>query len=415
MIPSLMSGESKTSLPREDFDDSEGSTILDELRRSLKHMYLSEIRENYLVFKLPERYSCCKSHSGYDVSEEVELGQGAFGRVRAINGEVVCKQFFESLNFYHELFWCELIALAKIRNSSGDGERLLTPLTACVPCKQLFFKRYSRSLKDFEEWTPQVVGQMVSEFRELYSAVMFLNEKCGIMHSDISVDNILVEEAPVGLGKLYLTDFGVCALHSANPVTDAVIKSKKGRVVSRISSERSVFSLSKDAYKPCLILARCYAHTLTENPEAHDEFIIHSSTAAKIDVICLGNCLLTCIEKILDVHNVNPIETFRDMYLDFCDSSTYYLLLLSSRVVITQFLSTIWDVQVTANIDAHGICPSLSLRETHRRLFKNWCAAYLKLVQRCCSVASIQAVSCGELKDLFIKLLDSDVFTIENV
>lgn len=377
-------------------------------------MYLSEIRENYVVFKLPDRYSSCKSHSGYEISEEeVELGQGSFGRVKALNAEVVRKQFWESLNFYHELFWCELIALAKIRNSSLEGERLLTPLTACVSCKQLFFKRYSRSLKDFEEWSPDVVEQLVSEFEQLHSAVIFLNEKCGILHSDISVDNILMEDAPGGLGRLYITDFGVCALHSANPVTDAVIKSKKGRVVSRISSERSVFSLSKDAYKPCLVLARCYAQTLTENPDLHEEFIIHSSAARKIDVICLGNCLLTCIEKILDVNNVNPIETFRDRYLDFCDSSTYYLLLLSSRVVITQFLSTIWTIQVTFNIDTHGICPSLSLRETHRRLFKNWCAAYLKLVHKCCSVESIRAVSCTRLRDIFVKLLDSDVFTVD--
>lgn len=408
-----MSGDSKSYVDLDTVVDR--GTLLCDLKKSYNHVSLFEVKPNYLVFKLPERYSNCDSHREFAPVDNFELGRGSFGRVSAYNSEVVCKQFWESSGFYHELFWCDLISLTKIRHPTYRDVRIVSPITACVPCKQIFFKRYSRSLRDFDAWRPGIVRHLVSEFEQLYLAVYFLNEKCGIMHSDISTDNILVDESRGGM-RLYLTDFGVCSLHDGNPVTDVAIKTRKGHMAARVSSERSVFSISKDAYKPCAVLARCYVHMCSgaRRREA-DEFLIHSATAIKIDVICLGVCLLMCLEKILDANQVQPLETFRDRFLDHCDSTTYYLQLLSPRIVLTQFLCTLWNISFSIRIDGQGVCQSVSLKDEHRRLFKKWNAAYLKLLEQSCTIESVSALNFEELKRLFIKLLGSDGFMLESV
>lgn len=389
-------------------------TILDEMSALSRYIHLDEIVDQTLFFKLPNRYRICTHPPEAPLETQAVLGEGTFGVVRGISRAHVSKSFIDGESFYQELIAGDLVAVAKMMHPGFSGLAVITPVTACAICKEIFYPRYTGSLAAHRVWEGAQVASLVTEFEALLEAVNFLHSKCGMFHSDISVENILVRQDsnPVSFGSLVLADLGVFAFHSASPAQDVGIKSQRGKILFNLVSEKTYFEICKDTFKPAAVLARCYVNIMHCPRDEGEALIVHWRAAQMIDVACLGNCLLWCIEKLLDGCEINPTRRLQDHTAETRITPVYYLQFLAPRVALCEFLSRLWNYGLDLGVDSQGASSGVFIRREDLVKFQNWCKIYTALLNSTLTLESTESVRNLHLAVLAQELLRSDKFIL---
>lgn len=377
------------------------------------HMYVAETSPTGVVMRPPLKWTTC-GHQAPKMS--MLLGKGEYGKVEALSKTECVKTFVSSPSFYHELLACDLIELAKIRTLCPEkGHALISFNSACMCCRKIFFPRYSTSLSEFPHWTVENIPLLVRGFDGLLDAVVFLNEQCGLFHSDISLCNILVEKGVTDtvLGKLVLADMGLATLHSGNTKIDISISSSGGRTLYQMFVERGPFMVCKDAYKPACVLWRCFKiASAVQWAEIKTECLpICPNMAKVIDISCLAYCLLNVIEKIMDVTHKEPTDSFYSKCTLTEYQSKYYLKCLVHKVVLLEFLSRLWKTKFNIGVNSQGSFHSLSLTFQEKEEFRSWCRQLE--TQYICHLYphSDLLVRFVELRDCVANLLSLDYFS----
>lgn len=389
-------------------------TVLDEMSSLSNYVHLDEIIDQTLFFKLPSRYRICSHPQEAPLETQAVLGEGTFGVVRGISRVHVSKCFMDGDSFYQELLAGDLISIAKMMHPGFSGLAVVTPVTACAICKEIFYPRYTGSLAAHRVWQGDQVPSLVTEFEALLEAVNFLHSKCGMFHSDISVDNILIKTSsdPTSFGSLVLADLGVFGFHSGSPAHDVGIKSQRGKVLFSLVSEKTYFEICKDTFKPAAVLARCYVNIIHCPRDEGDALVVHWRAAQMIDVACLGNCLLWCIEKLLDKCEINPTQHFRDHAEETRITPAYYLQFLAPRVALCDFLSRLWNYGLDLGVDTQGASSGVFIRREDTLKFQNWCKSYSSLLNSTLTLDSTEGVRNLHLAVLTQELLRSDRFIL---
>lgn len=381
------------------------------------HIIITSIVGKCATLRLPESYlECChQSHTGTHL-----LGAGTYGRV-FVNPHChgVVKEFDIHSNFYHELLADDLVAMAAEKCNSYDNYENIIKLTgACAPCKIIFYDRYSTSLDKYDSWSGPNMTRIVQEFHGLLKAITFLNEECGLFHSDISPCNILVQHGSNSkfLEKLVLSDLGISSLHSGNRVTDMVLKSSKGRLLYRMFYRRDPFFVCKDVYKPACVLSRCYTICLYSSRKAScvTTDAVGKAMAMTIDVSSLAYCLLFVIERTLDSLCLHPSRTFYDTITDSAENPKYYLQFMVPKVVMLEFLSDIWNIKFNLGLDSKGNCQHIIIEPSDLHVFTDWCKAFKTTFDLSFMAKNITKLQRQDLKDMFQHLITYDSFSLEN-
>lgn len=366
--------------------------------------------------RLPEKYLTC-SHP--PVTDAKILGYGAFGMV-SINPHYsgVIKEFDSHTDFYHELLADDLIAVAKERcHNINKHKNLIDIVGACAPCKIIFYDRYTTSLDNYDEWSDLNMPHIVQEFQGLFNAINFLNEECGLFHSDISPCNILVQhkKSSMVLEKLVLTDMGIASLHSGNKITDMVLKSSKGRLLYRMFYRRDPFYVCKDVYKPACVLSRCYTICLHTRRKTQCVTLdaIGKAMALNIDVSSLAYCLLFVVERLLDSLGLYPTRIFYDTVTQNAENPQYYLQFMVTKVVLLEFLSEIWEVGFNLGLDSKGNCQHVVIHPDDLHVFTNWCKAFKNTFKQSYMAKNIIKIQREDLRDMFQQLITYDHFILD--
>nr|BEG23107.1 tegument serine/threonine protein kinase [Macronycteris gammaherpesvirus 1] len=388
--------------------------VLEMLLTQREHMSITSVMSSKVLLKPAPDWTKCK-HGNYKLS--VLLGQGAYGKVEAVSKTECIKSFINPHSFYHELMVCDLIELARLRSHCPEkSQSLLSFTTACMPCKALFFPRYSCSLNTFSHWSEDNISKIVSGFEGLLDAVIFLNEECGLFHSDISLCNILVDgqygdHIP---GRLVLADFGLATLHTGNSKIHLGLTSTTGKPLYRMFVKRGPFMVCKDSYKPACVLLRCFkiasSHKWDELDT--DKSPICPAMAKTIDISSLAYCLLNVIEKVLDVSNMEPTDSF---YLNCSLPETnpqYYLKCLVHKVVLLEHLSKLWKTDINIGVNSKGDFCSLELPFKEKEEFQSWCRQLeTKYISYLYPYNYLIADNIN-LRDCLINLLSLDFFSL---
>lgn len=389
-------------------------TVLDEMSVLSKYIHLDETVDQTMVFKLPSRYRICYHPPEAPLETQAVLGEGTFGVVRGISRAHVSKCFIDGDSFYHELIAGDLVSVAKLMHPGFAGLAMITPVTACAVCKEIFYPRFSSSLADHRVWEGSQISSLTTEFESLLEAVNFLHSKCGMFHSDISVENILVkiDSNPNSFGTLVLADLGVFGFHSGSPSQDVVIKSQRGKTLYSLCSEKTYFDICKDTFKPAAVLARCYVNVIHCPRDEGEALVVHWRAAQIIDVACLGNCLLWCIEKFLDACHINPTRQCQEHSPETRITPAYYLQFLAPRVALCGFLSRLWNYGLDLGVDCQGLSSGVFIRREDAVKFQSWCKVYNSLLNSTLTLESTEAVRNLHLAVLTQELLKCDRFVL---
>ncbi|AIU39482.1 tegument serine/threonine protein kinase [Equid gammaherpesvirus 2] len=391
-------------------------TVMEMMVAQRDHLRVSHVSPFAVSLQAPDRWERCRHGAP---RFRLALGKGEYGKVEAVSKHECVKTFNEVVAFYHELVVCDLIEIARLRSRCPEkSEGLISFVDACMPCKQLFFPRYSCSLNDFSHWGPENIPPLVAGFESLLDAVVFLNEECGLFHSDISPCNILVERAQTetGLGKLVLTDMGLATPHTGNPQTGVSFVSSGGTQLYQMFVDRGPFMVSKDAYKPACVLLRCFrvAAALNWGEVKTDRFPICQQMSRVIDVSCLGYCLLNVIERILDVTKAEPTNRFYSRCSFTELQPQYFLKCLVHKVVLLEFLADLWKVEgggLSIGVSSGAEFDSERLSLSERQDFRSWCR---QLDTRyICTLYPYSNLleGCEGLRDCLVNLLSLDYFS----
>ncbi|AMA67392.1 tegument serine/threonine protein kinase [Vespertilionid gammaherpesvirus 1] len=413
-IPSW-SGEQKISPISRDNDmvcgGHCGCNILDFLVKQKSHLSICYGKTSNITVMPPVKWTVCL-HDKY--SEKNILGKGEYGSVFGIS-DTECVKTFESQNaFYHEMIVCDLIDIARLRSQCPEKSMSLMFLNSvCIPCKKLFFPRYRGNLETFPHWTSENIPRIVKGFEGLLDAVVFLNEDCGLFHSDISLCNILVgiTQNETHLGKLVLTDMGLATLHTGNPQTELALKALNGKPLYDMFVNRNPFLVCKDAYKPACILFRCFI-LATGDDDMEDSVSPACADMAKvIDISCLAYCLLNVIEKLMDVSKSSPTDRF---YLNCTlaeNNPIYYVKCLVHKVILLEFLSGLWNTHLSIGANSQGEFDSVILSPTLKKEFISWCENIKALYTTDLFSNSNILLSNIHLRDCLSNLLSLDSFS----
>ncbi|AJG42961.1 virion protein kinase [Harp seal herpesvirus] len=377
------------------------------------HLSICEVTSNSIFLRLPNTWKRC-NHPTSKI--KVSLGSGAYGSVQAVSKFECKKTFTNEISFLHEMITCDLVEIARLRgNLDVKTVNIISVSRVCLPCKEIYFPRMECNLYEFKHWTSENVPKLISGFNGLLDAVMFLNEKCGLFHSDISPCNILVDHCvnPGELGRLVLSDLGLASLHTNNDKICIGIKTARGKTLYKMFYDRGPFLVCKDVFKPACVLFRCIAITsTTKSPTSKlDCSPVDQSMAKIIDVSCLALCLLYAIERLMDIQKRSPTSKFFDACVAEDESPEYYMNCLVPRVVMMEFLSDLWHIDLNIGASSDGVFEHLSLTEHQRATFQSWCrkirGTYLQDLFFHCSVL----LSDPNLKSCFVNLLRFDYFS----
>ncbi|AIU39561.1 tegument serine/threonine protein kinase [Equid gammaherpesvirus 5] len=397
---------------------SEGcGTVLEMLVAQRDHMRAVHVSPFSVSLEPPARWNVCRHGTP---KFRLALGKGEYGRVEAVSKHECVKTFGTDVSFYHELMVCDLIEVARLRSRCPEKSDALMPFVdACIPCKQIYFPRLLCSLNEVSAWGPNSITPLVKGFEGLLDAVVFLNEECGLFHSDISLCNILVkksESETCCLGKLLLGDMGLATPHTANPQIGLTFVSSEGTPLYQMFVDRGPFMACKDAYKPACVLLRCLriAAALNWEEVKTDRFPICQAMAKVIDVSCLAYCLLYVIEKILDVTKAEPTDRFFSKCTLTELQPQYFLKCMVPKVVLLEYLTSLWRVEgecLSIGVNSRGVCASEKLSLTEREGFRNWCGQLEARYIRSLYPHSKVLEGREDLRDCLINLLSLDYFS----
>ncbi|ALE14748.1 ORF36 [Felid gammaherpesvirus 1] len=395
------------------FKESDNDGVLAMLLNLQCHLSIVEANPTSVFFKIPSRWKKC-NHSTAKI--KLALGSGSYGSVTAISKTECVKTFSTSKSFFHEMMVYDLVDIARMRSTyPQEGANIITMDGVCLKCKQLFFPRMQCNLYEYKHWTVENVSRLVRGFNGLLDAVLFLNEKCGFFHSDISPCNILVKQgfSQEEIGDLILSDLGLVSLHTGNRILHMGIKSSRGKVLYEMSSERGPFSVCKDLFKPACILFRCFMITAdTRSQKAKfDCFLVDQQMARVIDVSSLALCLLYSIEQFMDVQKAAPTPNFYTICVVEDESPSYYMTCLIPRVVLLEFLSNLWHLKLDIGASSDGTFKHLNLCQQDKHNFQSWCNKAKKLYQKNLFYTSSILLSDPNLKFCLANLLSLDYFS----
>ncbi|ARW78099.1 tegument serine/threonine protein kinase [Common bottlenose dolphin gammaherpesvirus 1 strain Sarasota] len=391
-------------------------TAIDKMGEQPKHLTATGTdKEHRTIYaRLPSEYNNC-AH-GPVPKHRPKLGEGAFGCVYPVTDDTCVKVFTSHGTFYHEFIMNDLIALAMIHRDGRETRHhaLLNLMNACVQCRVIFYPRCKFGLNKFRNWCPSNIPPLICGFEGLHDAIVFLNEKCGIFHSDVSPCNILIEDAGRGkLGRLVLTDMGISSPHDGNRFNRCVLKSNKGKPLYEISSTRNPFMVCKDAFKPAFLLSRC--HTLKQRIEFENleawSCPIGQRLALDIDTASLGYTLLYALERLLVCYDKDPTLDF------YCKNGTdnqhleYYLQFLVPKVVLCNLLSRIWNVQLHLGVNMRGETTATKLSPEHVTKFARWVEQFKTRLELSATPRSTDRIKNPQLAHLTCKLLSQDYFS----
>lgn len=367
-----------------------------------------------LTCKLPDGYNRC-THAPIPTYRP-KIGCGSFGNVYAMDDWTCAKMFYDAESFYQELMMSDLISLAKdYREESETRHRaLMKMLGACVPCRVIFFPRYHFNLSKFQNWCPENIQNIVNGFEGLYNALWFLNEKCGIFHSDVSPCNILVEIGARrgALGRLVLADVGISTPHEGNNFNKCILKSSRGRPLFEVGSVRDPYDICKDAYKPACLLARCHALKVQrlEGDLQDGLFSVSKKLALVIDTASLGYTLLFAIEKLIDYFEKDFMMEFYYKLGVEHNNPLYYLQFLVPKVVYCRLLSRLWNVKLDLGINMKGECSSTKLYPEHVSTFALWVEQFKDFLEKSLLSNITDRLKNTQLAHITCKLLAQDYF-----
>ncbi|ATA58265.1 Protein kinase C like superfamily [Eptesicus fuscus gammaherpesvirus] len=425
------------------------TTILDTLMDQASHIRTYEVSANTVSVRLPRRYLTCCAHAPMRGSKK--LGEGVFGTVYAVSDIQCVKSFLHTTHLYQELLAYELVALAKTRASSSCARHraLIAFHGACVPCRVLMLPRYRCSLEHFPNFSVHNVSRFVAGFEGLLEGVRFLNADCGLFHSDITPCNILVAHSTSDtlLGELVLSDYGVCSLHSGNARHGMAIRGPGGHLIHRMYCTRDPFYICKDAFKPAMVLAACYAtlierrrrtrlrHNLRMDDPCLEEDelqrrlvelgegdsynpgepfcgIVTPPVALAVDVSCLAYCLIYVVERLVDMLEMNPTDEFIAEVPVQREQPMYYLRMLAPKVVMLKYLAEVWRVDLDLGVSPQGCSRGLRLERDDAHAFAGLCKAFKERLDKALLPHIESRLRDSSLRAIALRLLSFDFFNL---
>nr|UQT64175.1 ORF36 [Human gammaherpesvirus 8] len=376
-----------------------------------QHIQVSKTKKATAYLKAPREWGQC-THQDPDWSKR--LGRGAFGIIVPISEDLCVKQFDSRREFFYEAIANDLMQATRERYPMhSGGSRLLGFVHPCIPCRSIVYPRMKCNLLQLD-WSQVNLSVMAAEFTGLMAAVSFLNRYCGMVHCDVSPDNILAtgDLTPMNPGRLVLTDFGSVALHSGSKWTNLVVTSNLGFKQHCYDFRVPPKLICKHLYKPSCVLFQCYLSSLGKmHAQVLDQpYPISPNMGLTIDMSSLGYTLLTCLELYLDLPLNNPLKFLGSATRDGRPEPMYYLGFMIPRVVMTQILSAVWTMTLDLGLDCTGKAQAIPMRQEHQLAFQKQCYLY-KANQKAESLANCSdKLNCPMLKSLVRKLLERDFF-----
>lgn len=363
-------------------------TVINDMLGQRDCFHVVDVKGNTAFIKMPERRETCLHSPHIFLST---LGGGSFGRVMSISDSRCVKTFGEEEWFFHEMILNDAINLGKLKHPLGNWKSLLSMDDACMSCRTITYPRYQCTVEQFPFWRITSAETVAQTFTGLVGAVEFLNQTCGIFHSDISTSNIFVRTGKneKDLRSLVLGDVGVGSFHTGNTCTSVVVVCNKTNAPKhKLPGGRDPFYVGKDIFKTASLLYRCYC--VVASPASGTEDLGSSDSpvgmalARNTDLGSLGYCLFDVLEKMLDISRKEPTMAFLDRCRYRRPHPLYFLTFLAPKVVMCKMLSEKWGCRLNLGMDGSGDGAYLTLPSPHRQAFKEWCQAlerqYLKLL-----------------------------------
>ncbi|AJE29679.1 ORF36 [macacine gammaherpesvirus 12] len=380
-------------------------------KAAASHITVIRTRKTLAQLKIPSDWCQC-SHRATDWT--AVLGRGSYGVVRSMSLGRCVKHFGSRREFFYECIFNDIVRACRERYPRNrGGDRILCFLEPCVPCRALIFPQLTGNLlnADLKHVDPE---RLAVEFSELKEGVRFLNNMCGIVHCDISPENILIKgELTTAYGRLMIGDLGSASLHTGTPWTGVMVTSKLGFVQHTYHFKTPAKFLCKHIYRPSCLLYRCLL-SCTGGPRAlvlDQPFQITPQLGLTIDISSLGYSLLACLEKYLQPADPFPQQGALAGASSESAHPLFYLSCMVPRVVIAEIFSRAWDIPLDLGIDSSGSAPAIPLRESYRRVFADQCSLYRAQFKED-ALENASSRLCGsKLKLVLQKLLVRDYFS----
>ncbi|AAM22135.1 kinase [Suid gammaherpesvirus 3] len=387
---------------------------LDLLATRLNHLEVTNIsfENHHMSLMLPNCMDLCDHPR---VESDEKIAEGTYANIYQSSPGICAKVFKTEQAFLHETIISDLIAISKEHHRNDVKHLCLqTYLGACHPCKTIWYPRYMCSLDNFFDLSCRHIPDISREFSALKDAIEFLNGKCGIFHSDISSDNILVEPngSPDSIRSLILADVGIGTIHTGNHFRSITVKARDEKILYNMYNLKTPFLVCKDDVKPLCILRRCYllrkhAHGI-EFLETGQE-MVGENMALIIDISTLCQVFISVLARIIEV---TQDFTYDSWLLDVQDNleSTYYLTLLAPKLFMYEMLSHEWGMYIDVGVNSVGVMACGQLEASHALLLNQAYEDFKQQFQPVISQPFLQALNSQDLKLTFLNLSALDYF-----
>ncbi|AAO12339.1 kinase [Porcine lymphotropic herpesvirus 3] len=380
----------------------------------LNHLEVSSLsfENSHMSVILPNYMNQC-DHPPVDNQEQIS--RGTYANIYSSSPGICAKVFHTEQAFLHETIVADLISIAK-EHYREDVKHLSlqTYLGACHICKTIWYPRYMCSLDNFFDLSTQHIPDLSREFLALKDAVEFLNFKCGLFHSDVSADNILVEPMghPNTIRSLILADVGIGTIHAGNAFKAITVKGRDGGILYNMYNFKTPFLVCKDDVKPLCILRRCYLlrkHSHGIDVMDTGEQMVGQKMAFLIDISALCQVFISMLARVIEL---TGDCTYDSWLLEIQDNleSTYYLTLLAPKLFMYELLANLWGIDIDVGINSIGVMAHGQLEAPHRALLNRAYEEFKQHFEPLISPSFLQALKNKDLQRTFLNLSELDYF-----